>query len=118
MNRRGYSRGFEGLTIEQCETLKKLGFPQIADYWYVRMEDNVFVWLSEAMDQIECEKIVACPVWVELQDWLDTEIDLRYLGDEIGLWGTHIENGPEATGKTRIEAAYNIVMMVKQMPNQ
>jgi hypothetical protein len=121
-------REFEYLTIEQCERLKGMGFPQESIGWYIRFEGEVRYWFGtfpyedynpeEDEYPLVCEKIIASPPWQELEEWLGENIHLRYLGDEIGLWETHIENGPTATGTSRIEAAYNLVMAVKNLAKE
>jgi hypothetical protein len=108
----------EELSMEQCFKLKDLGFPQDTVAAYIQMADGyIRYWYgefpSEGDEFANITRLVACPGWSEMQDWLGVpDIHLRTVKNESKLWIANITDGPQAIGGNRDEAAYNLVLAV------
>jgi len=100
------------LTLEQCEKLKELGFPQDTWFRYGHVSHKYEVF-GEDTGLMEWE--TACPTLEELIEWLNQEDQFLSIVEwqQPHYWSATSNDG-SGKGKNPLEAVYLLACAVKE----
>lgn len=119
------------LSLEQCQELKRLGFPQKYDgnlgCWFLRLLSDGYEWYSreEWRTKGVAREYIPCPTLEELIDWLGDDLHgmsraPRWMSGGNDQWQamgiSKNTNYKKGYGKTPLEAVYNLTVALKS-PN-
>lgn len=103
------------LTLEQCQNLKEIGFPQDTVFiWYEpRYPEKKYVHHKSHYPHCDDRRAdLACPTLEELLEWLTPQLkeEIELSTYPAGNWDACISHTNEGKGYTPLEAVYNLIL--------